>query len=545
MVLLLNVPPLTKRVLSDIELRPARVQQLISELPMLNVVETSRRLFSMINVNNRVEIEDRARLELLEIYRKPVHDLSVELQKQYLGQPLPLTDRQKAVAEQNRQFQIEMAFGYKRVVLDGASAPAPTTAPRPAHETAQVIQRAIRHLAEAIAISYEIYSPYPIGVWQEIHALYRHAELLKIVDVQVEDALNKAVPTSSVAHVYKQALLLDVADPYHLPARLTEKVQHYLNRWANLATLLPATRDFEPTCQFLIECGADHAGIAYTHQTSLGAPEQYRLLNTVELARLVHMHLTTLLRGERPEADGLESTFFTEDMSDLLRRLINVWGLHPKRSFRRNTRTEHKLDVSIGLNAINYWLNGGSRFVVSSTFVGPMPQRGQVGPNERKTLHVEQPDLEYAAWDVLDESAGGFSLTHQGAIRTRVRVGDLLALRVPGSTNPWSLAAVRWARSASPSEIEVGVQRLAPTADAVVFKLIADDGKESDFLPALRLPGIPALNQPASLITHRGVFRSQRELFLDDGLHLYHIVATQAFDVTSAFERFQFQILPA
>jgi len=543
MSLTLNVPPLSSRVLMSVELRPARVQQLISELPMLNVVETSRRLFSMINVNNRIEIEDEARLELLELYRKPVHDLSIELQRHYLGQALPLTDRQKVVAEQSRQFQIEMAFGYKRIVLSDARASEATA--RSPEAVATAIQRAIRHLAEAIAISYEIYSPYPLGAWKEVHALYHYAESLQLTDVQVEDALNKTVPTSSIAHVYKQALLLDVADPYHLPARLTAKVQRYLDRWANLAVILPAAPDFDSTCQFLIERNSDHAGIAYTRQTELDHPEQYRLLNTVELARLTHMHLSTLRQGQRPEADGLDEEFFTEDPSDLLRRLINVWGVHPRRTFRRNARTQHKMEIAIGLNAINYWLNGGSRFVVSSTFVGPMPQRTLVGSNERKSMYIEQPDLEYAAWDVLEESAGGFSATRRGTIRSRVRIGDLLAVRVPNAGNPWNLAAVRWARTASPTEIEIGVQRIAPSAEAIVIKLMTDDGKESDFLPALRLPHIAALNQPASLITHCGVFRPRRTLFVDDGTQLTHVVATQTLEVTSAFERFQFEVLQA
>ncbi|HYM48676.1 MAG TPA: hypothetical protein VES91_09345 [Burkholderiaceae bacterium] len=543
MLLILNVPPLTTRVLSDVELRPARVQKLISELPMLNVVETSRKLFAMINVNNRIEIENRARFELLELYRKPVHDLAIELQKQYLGQPLPLMDRQKVAAEQNRQFQIEMAFGYKRIVLSSASGTA--TGEQSPPQLAIAIQRAIRHLAEAIAISYEVYSPCPIGAWQEIHALYHYAETLKLTDTQVLDQLNKTVPATSVAHAYKQALLLDLADPYHLPARLTEKVQLYLDRWANMAAILPASQTFDPTCQFLIDQNADHAGIAYTLETAIESPDHYRLLNTVELARVVHMHLTTQLGGERPNPDGLEASFFTEDTSDLLRRLINVWGLHPKRGFRRNRSTQGKMDVAVGLNSINYWLNGGSRFVVSSSFVGPLPQRTQLGGGERKPQQVEQPDLEYGPWDVLDESAGGFSLTRQGLIRTRVRVGDLLAVRVPGVVNPWSLAAVRWARSSSPSEVEIGVQRLAPHADAVVIKVFNEEGKESDFLPALRLPEIKAFNQAPSLVTHCGVFRPQRELYLDDGLRLFRIIATQPIEITSAFERFQIQILAA
>jgi hypothetical protein len=537
----LNVPPLTKRMLSEVELRPARVAVIVSELPMLNVVETSRRLYSMIHVNNRIDIPNPIRLELLEIYRKPVHDLSVELQRQYLGQPIPLTERQNAAAEQDRQFQIEMAYGYKRVVLNNAATPAPTPDTRPPAETALMIQRAIRHLAEAIAISYEIYSPYPFGAWQEIHTLYHHAETLGLADVQIADPLNKTLPTSSVAHVYKQALLLDLADPYHLPARLTEKVQHYLDRWANLALLLPANQTFDPTCQFLIDRNADHAGIANTHDTKIDAPGQYRLLNTVELARLVHSHLTTLSNSERPNPDGLEDAFFTDNMTDLMRRLLNVWGLHPKRSFRRNRSNEQKMDVAIGINAINFWLNGCSRFVVSSAFIGPMPQR-KAGPTDPEKEIT--PDLEFSTWSVLDESAGGFSLSIQGNIRARIRVGDLLAVRMSGADSTWSLAAVRWARSPNSSELEIGAQRIAPGAEAVVIKLTTDEGKESDFLPAMRLPEIKALNQAPSLITHRGVFRPQRQLYLDDGLRRHHIVATQAIEVTSAFERFQFQIAP-
>jgi hypothetical protein len=157
--------------------------------------------------------------------------------------------------------------------------------------------------------------------------------------------------------------------------------------------------------------------------------------------------------------------------------------------------------------------------------------------SETKEVH---PDLQFANWEVLDESAGGFSLALESSGRVRVRVGDLLAVRNSGNPT-WSLAAVRWVRSPNLSSIEVGAQRIAPSANPVVIKLITDEGKETDFLPAMRLPEIKALNQAPSLITHCGVFRPQRQLYLDDGLRLHHIVATNPIEVTSAFERFQFQ----
>jgi hypothetical protein len=543
MALKLSVPTIATRVLAEVELRPVKIRKWLDELPMLNVIETSRKLFSMLSVNNRVAIDDRDRLELLELYRKPVKQISFELQKQYLGLPLPLPEKHKSVAEQSRQFQIEMAFGYKRIVLNGETPENPVPFDKRRQETALAIQRAIRHLSEALEISYEIYSPYPLGAWLEIHTLYRHAESLGITEMPMDDGLNKAVEYSSVGHAYKQALLLDLADPYHLPARLIDKIHRYLDRWAALAQILAVPPSFDPACRFLIDQGIDRAGIVYTGDIALEVPERYRLLHTVDLARVVHMQLTTLQNGQLPEPDGLEPDFFGENSQELLLRLIHTWGAHPKRAFRRSQKTDGEVEFAHGIDAVNYWLNGGRKFVVSSTFVGPLPQRTLVGSHEKKQLDVKAPELEFSTWNVLDESAGGLSLSKNGLVRTRVRVGDIIGLRPPGAANPWGVAAIRWVKSASPSDVEIGVQRLAPGAEAVVVKTVTEEGKESDFVPALLLPELKPLNQPPTLITPRGVFKAEREMYMDDGCRLYKILPTHAIEITSAFERFQFRIL--
>ncbi len=540
MSLKLSVPPLMPS--TDVSLRPGQVRKQLSELPLLNVPETGRQLSSLIVVTNRTDLEDDVRLELLELYRRPMRDLASELQKQYLGKTLPLANRQKAAAEQNRQFQMELAAGYKRIVLNDASNPS-----RPPHEIALAIQRALRHLGEAIAISYKAYSPVPLVAWPEIHTLYRQAETLGVANVPVEDALNRPLLMSSVAHAYKQALLLELADPYHLPSPQIGKIQQYLDRWGDLAALLPANKLFGRSCQFLLDQSSDGAGIVHDENASADHPERQRLLNTVKLAHRAHLHLASLLRGEHPDPDGLDDDFFRDDTQDIFRRLIRLWGRHPTRGFRRNRRTETKLDVAIGIPSVNYWLNGGTRFTVSAATMGPTPYRNALGISAMppRIAASDQPDPEFLTWDVINESAGGFSLLRQDAHHNGLRIGDLLALRAPGDLRAWNVAAIRWARSVNTSQIEIGVQRLAPAAHAVAIKLLTDDGKQSDFLSALRLPAITLLKQAASLITPRGVFRPQREIYLDDGNWLHRVVATQIVEVSPTFERFQFKILPA
>ena len=110
MELKLSVPPLTTRVITEVELDPGKLKSWLAALPLLNVVETGNKLFSSLSIHNRVAIDPETRVELLDLYRYPVHQLSLELEKQYLGLPLPLSDKYKSVAERNRFYAQVFAY---------------------------------------------------------------------------------------------------------------------------------------------------------------------------------------------------------------------------------------------------------------------------------------------------------------------------------------------------------------------------------------------------------------------------------------------------
>jgi hypothetical protein len=542
MALPLSVPQLSARDAAGIELDPVKVGRWLEDLPLLNVAETSRKLFSTLATHNRVAFDDAQRLALLELFRRPVRQISLELTKQYIGLPLPLAEKHKSIAEQNRQFHLEMANGYKRLALNATARNDAIGSAAARAALARVIQRAIRHLTEVLAVSFQTYSPHPMQTWKEIHALYSHAENFKLTAVEVDDPLNMAVPKSSIDHAYKQALLLDFSDPYTLPPRMVDRVHHYLDRWAPLAQLTAATAAYEPTCQFLIDPEHDQAGAAYTSYASLDDPKRYRLLKTVELARQVYTQLTLLKGGQMPPPDGLREDFFVESGQEVLRRMLNAWGVNPQRSFRRNPRTGHQVEMAIGLEAISHWINGGRKFVVSSTFVGPMPQRTSIGAEPRAPDNRMVP-RDFFTWDIEDESAGGLSLSMRGASNVHIQVGDLIITRTPGQGNPWSVGVIRWVRSPGSSNVEIGIQRLAPSADPVVVKTVDDGGKESDFLPALLLPEIKPLKQPQSLVTHRGVCKPDSLIYMDNGYRLYKIEPAKLIEAGHSFEQFRFEIL--
>jgi hypothetical protein len=544
MTLILSVPDLSARTSAEIELHPDKVKKWLENLPLLNVAETGRKLFSALCAYNRVEFDDKLRWQILEYYRLPIRQISLELMKRYIGLPLPLTDKHRGIAELNRQFQVELAYGYKRIVLNTADEPITLEIDRALRALAT--ERAIRHLTEVLVVSYQAYSPIPLGVWREIHALYTNAEFEGLLPMNVDDPLIKAVTSYGIDHAYKQALLLEFSNPYHLPTRAVDRVHHYLDRWAPLAQLTTATGSYNPTCQFLVDKENDRAGIAYTSNEILERPENFRLLNTTELARQVHTQLTQLQNGQAPATDGLKENFFLEAGQDLLRRLVSAWGVNPQRTFRRNQRPGLQIEMAVGLDAINYWLNGGQKFIVSSTLVGPMPHRLWANLLEKKKVVEEKiPDMNLSTWDVDDESAGGLSISKNGQIRSPVRVGDIIITRTPGEGNPWSIGVIRWAIGVTSAIVEVGIQRLAPSADPVVIKIVNTGNKESDFLPALLLPEIRPLKQPLTLITHHGVYRPDHQVYMDNGVRLYKIAPMRMVEASHSFEQFQFDILNA
>ena len=540
MHLRLSLPPHTDAPTTGIEIRPAEFERWLKQLPLLNVAESTQLLTRQLMGLNRMVIDDKTRLRLLELLRGSVQHVSQALQKTYIGLPLPLTDKTLQTVAQVRQLHTEMAFGYKQIAFNFTAIPRLDAVQ--AGIASAAIHRAIRYLTELLFRSYELYGPPPEGVWHEIHQLYRYAELLNITDAQLDDKLNNTLPNVSINHAYKQALLLDFSDPYHLPAFLLAKIYRYLDRWAGVAQLSPGVAALKSHCQFLINLDHDRAGAVNTQTSAITTEIRYRLLNTTELARVVHQQLLVLQAGQQPDPEGLEKDFFANLGQDMLLRLISAWGVNPKRLFTRSPRSNRRSQVTVGINAINFHLNG-ERFIPSTSEVGPQPRRTALGPGSGTPNRVHQPEAypDSALWDLTDESAGGYALAKSGNHSGTVRVGDLLASRPDSGDGGWEIGIVRWVRTSGADNIEIGVQRVSPGAAAVAIMPL--ESAQERYHLALALPEVHAMKQPATLLTPRGFFKAGRILSLDNSYRTRQIRAIKLVELSGSFERFQYEII--
>jgi hypothetical protein len=283
-----------------------------------------------------------------------------------------------------------------------------------------------------------------------------------------------------------------------------------------------------------------------------------------------------LQAGQQPDPEGLEKNFFTNLGHDMLLRLIGAWGVNPKRVFTRSLHENRSTQVSIGIDAINFFVNG-EHFTPSTSEVGPQPRRTTLSPEIDPPDRVQQTGAFPAStlWELTDESAGGYALARSGGHSETLRVGELLASRPDTGDGGWEIGIVRWVRTSvadnidapregrgtSPGKgevdrvwnersrprreqaVEIGVQRLSPSAAAVAILPLEEP--RDRYKLALALPEVHAMKQPASLLAPRGFFKSGRILYLDNSHRARRIKVTKLVELSGSFERFQYETIDA
>lgn len=530
-----DLPPLQGQAAS---VRAPEIAKWIAGLPLVNTGESGRMLLERLAHLNGTAIEDGDRLQILECFREPVHGIALALIASYEQQPLPLSGPAAMAADRVQGLYTEMALGYERLAAAASQRANQTQAQR--NHAALSVQRAVYYLCRALTVRYGLRHPAPAGIWRNLHDLYHYAETEGIADAPVADPLNSCVASSSVAHAYKQALLVNFADPYQLPARMIEKVHRYLDAMAPLAELSRAVPAMRPDCQFVLNLATDRAGIANAESVAVTTEARYRFMTTVALACAMHDQLTALRSGAAPPMHGLEAGFFAAQGADMLMRLLVAWGVHPKRRFARIARDRLPAMVHIGLEAICRVVNAGAPFERSSTLVGPLP-RPPERPRGDDATAIDAPSAgeRDVPWELLDESAGGFCLGRTHVAREPMHIGDLIC--ACGARKTADIGMIRWVMIEPGGAVRIGVQRLAPSAQAV--GLYPPGGSDAGFHVVLRLPPIAALKQPDTLITSRGIFRPDRPLVLDDGARTHQIVATRLVNVTGSIEQFEYRFL--
>lgn len=516
-----------------VETRPRQVAEWLAALPLTNLNESSRSILDALYALNRSKVAEDTRLKLLELYRTTISNLMPALEAQFSGQPLPLPEKSRLIASQARQLQTELAYGYKIILLDHATRKLSFGSNK---QLPLIVERAIGSLGRMLVVCYQTYAPTPAGVWAEMHILFTYAVEQGIQDEAIPDHEH----LSSVNLAYKQALLLALLDPYRLMQGEVNKVLKYLTQFGGHAHLQPLTQTSNPSGYFLVRLDSDKPPRALAHDTTVTDARTDILLNTIELARLLHQQISRLETGV--DAKALLLPFTAKDFGypNLLKRMLKHWGIAPKRLFNR-VQHDAKMEICAGIRSIHHFLSG-------DLIGGVVGRKDKAAGHETTEITLELADSPldktshqtYVSknWLIINESAGGLALSKDPKIDAQVRVGEIIGLR-PENNEAWNIGVVRWVSSENPNHLQLGAQMLAPAAAPVMLRpLITHAG--APFQPALLLPEIPALKQPATLVCLRGSFLPQREFLLDQHGTPQNVRATRLLEQTATFDLFEF-----
>jgi hypothetical protein len=581
---LFNIPEQSKPSTGSFDTRPRQVEAWVAALPMANTGESTRRIYNALREINRLQIPAQDRFKTLEHFRAPVFHLSEVLKKHYVSQNLPLSPKNQKIAELAIQLQSEMAIGYKCIFQNKRD---PVLGMLSGKVLTQSIHRSIYFLSNVLLCSYQIYIQHPENTWLQIHRLYRYAEEHDLHHTPVKANLpNEAERVSTISDIYKQILLLAFAGPYRLRQQITETVYNALSPWTAECRIKPYAEAEKIAHGFFISLNTD-AAPGYFRDDGSANPTFHRFIDTTELVN--KLSSSALI----PEDSAINIP------ENVQQRLIQSWSGKTNRAFSRTVKT-NETDITLGLSATHHFIDEVIRPLLTE-FERPCPTATESFPTEISPDQSEDAVLDEAAnytsvpvfgisnlddhtpdvWDPdftyrannptftfgssseedaqkkamlyspltckeVNESAAGYCLLgnlNYGKDSQKVQVGELVGIRddLDPDSIQLSIGVIRRLKSWN-NGLEIGIQKLAPCADAIATATPSDEDRPEKYQRSLILPGMPGINQPATIITHAW-HRVGDQLITNVHGQYSRVQLVRQLENTGVFNQFEFKII--
>lgn len=555
-------------------LQPRDVEEWITTLPMASGTESAKRLFRAIQTSNRTAIPPQTRLQIADLYARPIAYTIETLEQRFVDAAFPLSEKARRIAHVCARLNEELAFAYKIVVHDVAMG---KTGSDERKVLIIALFRAVQHLAEMVYNAVLVYAPYPRHVWRELHNLFAFAETNRWAGTRVKSQLKGKATVTTLRDSYVRALLLAAACPYQMRQRDILKLYQALQEWAALAHLSPVQSGNDDNNRFIVQLYKDQAPV-YADLASHPIKKPALELNTSKLIA----HLEESIRQPTSTPNTLSK--------NNLRHLTGCWGAAPHRRYER-TQLNFDLEVAVGLSTIFTLISGVSEMTNPAAASFDLGAVGDGEPSElapESTFSTEFLDHESgltlvplenadhiyfhgdhadaitekekgpppSIWQqngrgmegdtthtstlrTLNESAGGYCVNWRSIGLPGIKLGELVGIQSPGSESSYGLTVVRWMRNQPDDGLHVGLELLAHK----VFAVSAVDLDLGGDAPTkcLLVPESKAAERPASLVTPLMPFKVHSSLRVRHEDDERTIRLVRLLETTGAFAQFQFE----
>ncbi len=397
-------------------------------------------------------------IKILELFEARAKLASASIKPLLLDATLPIPKRLRIIAHGLMRVHRRIATGYLKALREAP----PEKFKGRARTPSRVCAAGLESLQQEFEVAQFVSATPAADFWIQAEGLYRMA--VNRADKAATEAIDRM----------KILLALAAGQPEGFSPREVAFLAAYLRRHAGAVEIRPAAAAAGEDDYWL---DAIH-GFAPTATVRRRATTPGALhFRCADMSRVAREHLARLARGERPESLGMPGDALSADYRDVLTRAAEHWE-SPRT--RKTNRRRHGYRVQVCTNLGRLWQRSGQEQAL--------------------------PEVELAAseWMVLNESASGYAIMHVAGALAGLVAGSAIGLR-QDADKPWNICIVRWARSDNPEHIELGLELVAPQAEAVRIARRGADG-QAEPLPALLLPPIAAIKRGEALLTARGQF---------------------------------------
>jgi cyclic-di-GMP-binding protein len=317
-------------------------------------------------------------------------------------------------------------------------------------------------------------------------------------------------------------VLMALANPNELGQRQLTFVAFLLERWAAKLEIVREPAEEEVGVPALV---ADLEGERLPERfespaaVDLGAP---RYLDARKLAKSLRNRVGLLRKGESPAKLALGEDCVQPSCEQLLVFLYRQWCQpKPPRGLERRAGGA-AAEACSEMAAIHYYMSGRVFKQPNEQSELTQKQREEIATFGRVSTRDED---EYSnaqgflveQWRIEDESAQGLRLVRKsGTTGKRLAHGQLLGVR-PGDGGKFMIGQVRWLMQAANGDLHAGVRLLPGLPRPVAVRGTGLNVQNQEYLPAISLSAVPALQAPPSLVVPAGWFKPKRILDLHAG----------------------------
>ena len=547
----------------------------IEALPKVNVGETSRQLYAAIQEVNRLQTDSETRFSLLEELRPSIHYVCKALGKHFLNQSIILPEKEGKIANLAQALQNHLAVGYKIVIIESLQV---RSAESHSLRT-KAIHRALSELSGNLLRCYQLYYPTPKGLWLELHQLYLLARHNETLNTRISDQIHKS--ELSILECYTRAMMLCTSRPNQLRQKEIALIYKKFGEWSKHCKLVPASGKSQP---FLVDLNQD-SGPVYSQwskeQMSANAGDNKFYVIMSELA------LKLSKTVQNPHIDVMEDPDILDIKGlapNVTRHLVQSWSASSQRAFAR-TATDGVIGIAFGLGAVHHYISGGQDFndmltarpddenenpflkrkksSRSAEFKEEMRGGGDVwslqtvatdiqidydaplstsaGATDTSDPRIQTLFPAYQA-QLVDTSPGGYCVQWNAAAPAQLKTGEVVAVR-EAKQKIWSIAAVRWIKKMSSSSARLGLELLAPHAEACGAKVIHKSGESTEYMRTIRLPELKAIGQPSTLIMPQLTFKTGYKIMVNIRGKDLRAQLSKEVSSTASFSQFEYKLV--